>query len=97
MELPYGGIVGYIAYFMSMLQEVFRHLFDLKSGTLMFGHTAQELDPTLPSSSQWTVTGNLPDLTTKGEDIIAAIMTIVHNGLVAVAQISTLLPSNALS
>jgi hypothetical protein len=38
--------------------------------------------------------GEIPDLTAKGADIVGALMTIIHNGIVAVAQISTLLPAN---
>jgi hypothetical protein len=40
---------------------------------------------------------NLPEMTPKGQDIIDSIMTMLHNGMVFLAQISTLLPANALT
>ena len=81
----------------SFMNEVLAHLVNLNSGAFAWSHTAPQDFP-LPSSSQWVLTAhNIPTLTTKGEDIVAAIMTIVHNGLVAVAQFSTLLPANALT
>ena len=93
----YQGIVSYAFLAMGFLQEVFAHLFDLGwFANPIFGETTSGALP-LPSVGQTTLLiTNLPSLTPKGEDIVAGIMTMVHNGIVALAQLSTLLPYNPL-
>jgi len=89
------GLISYVEYFLSALAEVWRHLFVITgdlSGHLGWNQTVQTTSSLMPSKGQWVVYGNLPEMTNKGEQIIASIMTIVHNGIVAVAQFSTLLP-----
>lgn len=88
------GFINYLTYIMALIQEVFKYLFDLTSGHLSWTHTFTGASQTAPGSSQWALSGNLPNLSEKGMDIVAAIMTIVHYGLVAVAQFVTLLPAN---
>ena len=92
------GLTYYSQFLMAFINEVMAHLFDLSSATSSYFYQ----DP--GGSGEGTVTGQWyfsgtewPDLTAKGQDIIAAIMTIAHNGLVAVAQLSTLLPANILT
>lgn len=99
------GIINYMSQIFAFVNEILRHLFDLGSGHITWGATnaATEYvmkpygDYETPSAWQWTVGGNLPNLTTKGEDVVAALMTILHYGLIAVAQIVTLLPANGLA
>ena len=88
------GFINYMTYIMALIQEVFKYLFDLTSGHLSWTHSISAASQTQPGSTQWELSGNLPNLTAKGMDIVAAIMTIVHYGLVAVAQFVTLLPAN---
>jgi len=82
------GIINYVVYGFAIAQEVLGYIFDLASGSLSW---------TAADDGQLLLTGAQPTLTDKGEDIVGAIMTIVHNGLVFAAEFSTLLPSNALS
>ena len=95
----YNGLVTYVGYFLSFLNEVIKYLFVTNVDTIGFGRALVSGGGAVDGGTgQWVLTGtNLPDLTTKGADILAAIMTIVHNGIVAVAQLSTLLPANALT
>lgn len=97
MGASYGGIVSWMTYVMAFVGEIFKHLFDMGSGQLSWTHLTTGGGPGDPSSGQWQLSGNLPDLTTKGEDIVAALMTIVHYGLIAAAQFVTLLPANGLN
>ena len=94
--MGYTGLVTYVGYFLSLWNEILKYLFVFGSpGVISFVRAAPY---TGGPDGQWTLVGaNLPPLTTKGEDIVAAIMTMAHNGLVALAQLSTLLPANALS
>lgn len=80
---------------MVFIQEILAYLVDVTTlPSVMFGKGAV---PYGASAGQYILNmTTLPNLTPKGEDIVAAVMTIVHNGIVAVAQISTLLPYNAL-
>ena len=87
------GISNYIAYVFSFLKEILAHLVDLGTGHLSW---IEMTPPDGATAGQIQLTGNLPLLTAKGEDIVAALMTIIHNGIVFVAELSTLLPSNAL-
>ena len=80
------GIMNYVAYVFAFLQEIIGYLFNLDGG-LFF----------VESGGQIELTGNFPSLTDKGLDIVGALMTIVHNGIVFAAEFSTLLPSNALA
>ena len=88
------GVTNYLAYIIVFLNEMLAHLFDLSTGHLVwtegavpFGATAGEIQ----------LGGTVPEMTPKGEDIVAALMTIIHNGIVFVAEITTLLPSNNLN
>jgi len=96
--MEYMGLVGYVGFLYGFLNEILKHLFKLDGDTMFsWGHDAASNYGTYaPSTTQWTLNlpVNLPDLTDKGEDIVAAIMTIAHNGLIFVAQLSTLLPFN---
>jgi hypothetical protein len=85
-----------MAYFWAFMTEIFGHLFDLGGAQFMW-NTGPAGSLGIPSHGQYVFTGAAPNLTAKGQDIVAALMTIVHNGIVALAQISTLLPYNALS
>ena len=98
MGASFQGIVSWMTYVMAFVGEIFKHVFDMSSGRLAW----TQLTPTLPvsyggpSAGQWQLSGNLPNLTPKGEDIVAALMTIVHYGLIAAAQFVTLLPYNGI-
>jgi hypothetical protein len=88
-----------VSYFLAFWNEIINYLFDVSGGDIIaFGRQAIGGGAVIEGGDgQWLLTGNnLPDLTTKGSDMLAAIMTIAHNGLVALAQLSTLLPANAL-
>jgi len=92
--LNWHGFISWVEYLIAFMGEVWKHLFsDLGVAGLVFSQTAATgYTGATPSKYQWIVEGNIPSLSNKGEDIIAAVMTIVHNGLVAVAQFTTLLP-----
>jgi hypothetical protein len=79
------GLMNYIAIGFAFLKEILGYLVNLTSG----GFQWQVLD-----DGQIGITGTLPTLTAKGEDIVGALMTIIHNGIVAAAQFATLLPVN---
>ena len=94
--MDYQGLVSYLGYFIAFFNEVLAHLFDLtpSAATIWFDQPNRDDG----GVGQWVLKGTeFPPLTQKSEDIVAAIMTIAHNGLVAVAQLSTLLPANALT
>ena len=92
------GIANWMGYLLALMNEVFGHLFNLASGHLSWSSADAPFGPyQAPSQGQIVLGGDAPSLTGKGEDIVAAIMTIVHNGLVFVAELSTLLPSNNLT
>lgn len=94
-----GGVSTWLAYIWSIINTVWAYLFDLDS-THYFSWSASDRTGGWPNevdTPQIIFNGNYPNLSDKGRDIIASIMTIVHNGLVFVAEISTLLPSNALT
>jgi hypothetical protein len=82
------GLMNYLVYGFAIAQEVLGYIFNLATGHLAW---------TAADDGQLLLTGQLPTLTDKGQDIVGAIMTIVHNGLVFAAEFSTLLPANALS
>lgn len=84
----YQGVASWVVYIWGVMDAVWGYIFDLNTGNIVFGRAAD---------GQWILeTMTLPDLTAKGRDILDAVMTISHNGLVFLAQISTLLPANAL-
>ena len=87
------GIANFVAYGFSFINEALAHLINFGTGRLVWFESG---DPVGATAGQIKLGGNLPDLTPKGEDIVAALMTIIHNGIVFVAQIATLLPSNNL-
>jgi hypothetical protein len=70
------------------MDRVWGTLFDTTTGSVVWTR----------SGGQWVLQAwNLPEMTPKGQDIIDATMTMLHNGMVFLAQISTLLPANALT
>jgi len=82
------GVAQWVAYLWALMDEVWGQLFDLTSGELEW----EELD------KQWyLVSMNPPDVSEKGKDIIGAMMTMIHNGSVFLAQMTTLLPYEALA
>ena len=84
----YQGVASWVVYVWGVMDAVWGYIFDLNTGNIAFGRAAD---------GQWILeTMTLPDLTAKGRDILDAVMTLTHNGLVFLAQISTLLPANAL-
>jgi hypothetical protein len=98
--MQYNGLVAYLTYFLAFWNTVINYLFDSTTGIAaadLIHFSRDTVNPSISTSGQWVLNGNtLPNLTTKGSDMLAAIMTIAHNGLVALAQLSTLLPANAL-
>ena len=97
--MQFQGLVTYLGYFLSFWNEIINYLFlPVAAPNVGIWFARETATGTISASSgQWALQGNyLPGLTNKGADILAAIMTIAHNGLVAVAQLSTLLPANAL-
>lgn len=98
--MVYHGLVGYISYFLTFWQEIVNYLFDptdIPDGYSLLAFSREAVGGGSGTDGQWVISGNaLPNLTDKGSDMLAAIMTIAHNGLVALAQLSTLLPANAL-
>lgn len=82
------GVMNYIAYGFAFIKEILGYIFNLSSGWLTFSPAAD---------GQIVLGGALPTLTDKGEDIVGALMTIVHNGIVFAAEFTTLLPANALT
>ncbi len=83
-EIPYHGMISNIQNIMSIMQQVWAHLIRLDTGNLTWTEV----------NKQWELSGNFPNMTEKGADIIGAVMTILHNGLIFAAQFSTLLPYN---
>jgi hypothetical protein len=88
------GLANWMGFIWSLLNTVFAYMFNLSSGHLTWSTTSTVSGTT--SVPQIQLGGSIPQLSAKGQDIMAAIMTIVHNGLVFVAELSTLLPSNNL-
>ena len=94
--MAYTGLVTYVGYFLSLWNEILKYLFVFGDSSLI--HWTRTAPYSGGPTGQWSLDGtNLPVLTNKGADIVAAIMTMAHNGLVALAQLSTLLPANALN
>ncbi len=93
------GIANWAGYLLAFMAEVWKNLFNVASGQLVWDNasTAGLAGDAAPGVGQIQLGGSMPVLTAKGEDIVAALMTIVHNGLVFVAELSTLLPSNNLT
>jgi len=84
----YQGVAQWVAYLWALMDEVWGHLFDLTTGSIEW----QEVN------DQWyLVSMNLPEMSEKGKDIVGSVMTLVHNGLIFLAQVSTLLPAEALT
>lgn len=53
--------------------------------------------PSQSNGYQWTLNSFYSSPTAKGRDMLDAVMTIAHNGFDFLAQISTLLPANAIT
>ena len=85
-SIPYQGMISGIQNIMALMQQVWAHLIRLDTG----GFTWTKVQ------KQWQLSGNFPNMTEKGADIVGAVMTILHNGLIFAAQLSTLLPYNAI-
>ena len=86
----YSGLATWVVYGWALMNRVWETLFVVDSS-----HAIQWY-----KDGQWyldTTNFDLPDLTKKGSDMVDAVMTMAHNGLVFLAQISTLLPANALT
>jgi len=81
------GLINFFAPIYVLFKEILAYLVNENGGLQWYPD----------GSGQLYVTGNLPSITAKGNDILAAVMTIVHNGLVFAAQFTTLLPANALT
>jgi len=81
------GIIDWLQYLFSVMNQVFAHLFQISDASTGIFWTE--------SHKQWQVEGNIPAMTEKGADIVGAVMTMIHNGLIFVAQLSTLLPYDA--
>ncbi|MBE0480898.1 MAG: hypothetical protein IBX68_07955 [Dehalococcoidia bacterium] len=77
-----------VAYFFAQILALVKAAFGFLFQTDGYIYWTQSLD------GQWVLSGNLPSLTPKADDILAAVMTIIHNGAVFAAQLSTLLPAN---
>jgi len=85
----YHGLATWVVYSWALMNRVWETLFIVDEGHMI----------NWVRDGQWyldTTTFNLPSLTPKGVDIVDAVMTMLHNGLVFMAEISTLLPANAL-
>lgn len=86
--MPYGTIaIGFntlVAYFLVFLSNTWGYLFDLGTGSFHWDNGG---------TGTIVMNGNIPEMTAKGDDIVAALMTIVHNGLVFIAELSTLIRS----
>lgn len=80
------GLIDWLQYLYALMNQVFAHLFQTADN---IGLVWQE------SHKQWQVAGNVPAMTEKGADIVGAVMTMLHNGLIFVAQLTTLLPYEA--
>lgn len=84
----FNGFASWLAYIIALLQEVGSHLFVPNSGGFVWGRDAQ---------GEWyLINASLPKLTENGKDIAGSMFTIFHNLMTYWAQISTLLPANAL-
>ena len=81
-------MVVYVQYGMSFFDEILRYLFDTSDGHMLVWHTR--------TCGQYTVSGQLPYMTSKGADMVASMVTMMHNSMVFLAQLSTLLPANGL-
>lgn len=85
----YHGLATWVVYLWALMNEVWGSLFQVDQGAIEW---------TRGAGGQYVLQAfNLPPLTTKGTDIVASAMTILHNGMVFLAEISTLLPANALT
>lgn len=84
-EISYHGLIFWMQYLFSFMYQVFAHLF--QTNTAEWHWTENEKQYELYANA-------VPNMTEKGADIVGAIMTILHNGLVFAAQLSTLLPYN---
>ena len=89
----YHGLTTWVVYLWALMDQVWGTLFILDDPTKgVFWSGGQG------TGEQYVLQGMaLPEMTTKGLDLVSATMTIVHNGLVFLAQLSTLLPANALT
>jgi hypothetical protein len=78
------GLTTLIAYFFAFINYFWAYLFDMSSGSLYWDAS---------STGQIVLNGSIPDITSKGNDVVAAVITILHNGFVSLAEFSTLLPN----
>lgn len=87
----YHGLATWVVYLWALMDQVWGTLFILDEpgkGVIWSGGGGQQY--VLQSM-------NLPTMTPKGLDLVSATMTILHNGMVFLAELSTLLPANALT
>ena len=81
------GFASWLAYIIAILQEMGSHLFVPNSG----GFAWAKID------GEWVlVNASLPQLSEGGKDFVGSLITILHNVLIYLAQVSTLLPANTL-
>ena len=88
------GVMNYVGYAIAFANELLAHIFVLSNTTIL--RWTEGAVPLGATAGEIKLGGDPPELTPKGEDIVAALATIIHNGIVFVAQITTLLPSNNL-
>jgi hypothetical protein len=87
----YHGLATWVVYLWALMDQVWGTLFildDPTKGVMWSGGGGHQY--VLQSM-------NLPTMTPKGLDLVSATMTILHNGMVFLAELSTLLPANALT
>lgn len=86
----YHGLATWVVYLWALMDQVWGTLFILDDPTRGVFWSGG-------GGSQYVLQGmNLPEMTGKGLDLVSATMTILHNSMVFLAQLSTLLPANAL-
>jgi hypothetical protein len=79
------GFASWLAYIIALLQEMGSHLFVANSG----GFAWTKID------GEWVlVNATLPQLSEGGKDFVGSLITISHNVLTYLAQVSTLLPAH---
>ena len=84
----YTGFASWLAYIIALLQEMGSHLFFPNSGGFVWEKINHE----------WVlVSANLPQLSEGGHDFMGSLITIYHNLMIYLAQVSTLLPANAIN
>ncbi len=80
------GFASWLAYIIALLQEMGSYLFVPNSGGFAW---ARDID------GEWIlVNATLPQLSSGGHDFVGSLITIFHNVLTYLAQVSTLLPAH---